>query len=144
MSNSVLINIIGGQEYSPGDKDDIKFVTGGEFEKIDKNYYISYNESEITGLKGVSTTIKVEEDENRVTLIRKGPLNHEMIFEKGTRHHSIYDTGEGILTMIVNTNSIENNLTESGGRLFLDYTLEINSEVLSRNSILIEVQKIQH
>ena len=57
MKKDVLISLKGHQRYVDGEKDYIEFVTEGTFYTKKDKYFITYNESEITGLDGTTTTV---------------------------------------------------------------------------------------
>ncbi|MDP4152066.1 MAG: DUF1934 domain-containing protein [Bacillota bacterium] len=139
--DEAIITINSEQLFDDGNNDSIKFVTSGEFSKIDSHYYICYNESQITGLEGVITSLDIEN--SRIVLTRKGSVNHEMVFQKGERNHCMYDTGEGYITICVSTIDIDLKLGENGGSLYIEYTLDMSSALLSRNriNILIETKE---
>ena len=91
MENNVIISIQGKQSFEAQGDDTIELVTEGCLEPDgDDGYTLSYQESELTGLEGTLTTFQIERD--RVTLLRVGEVNSQMVFEEGRRHLSMYDT----------------------------------------------------
>ena len=85
MENNVIISIQGKQSFEAQDDDTIELVTEGCLEPDgDDGYTLSYQESELTGLEGTLTTFQIERD--RVTLLRVGEVNSQMVFEEGRRH----------------------------------------------------------
>lgn len=102
MENNVIISIQGKQSFEAQDDDTIELVTEGCLEPDgDDGYTLSYQESELTGLEGTLTTFQIERD--RVTLLRVGEVNSQMVFEEGRRHLSMYDTPYGALSVGINT-----------------------------------------
>ena len=87
--------------------------------------------------------MKVEEQENRVTLIRGGIQGTRLILEKGKRHLCQYDTGYGTFMVGVFTSSIRCRLGEKGGSIDVNYTLDINSDLSSINEISITVKEAE-
>ena len=87
MKQNVMLSIRGTQRYEDQEPEVIELVTEGTMELRDGGWDISYQESELTGLAGVTTTFRVEP--NKVILTRTGGLNSEMIFEKGVPHESL-------------------------------------------------------
>ena len=73
-------------------------------------------------------------------MTREGPIHSRMVFVEGVKDESLYDLGFGSLLLGVFTRQIQVELTETGGRLFIDYSVEIEQNQTSRNSyeILIE------
>lgn len=138
MNRKATITIHGQQYYEDSEENnEINFVTDGEFDAENGAYSIHYKESEMTGLEGVTTTISVKD--GKVVLERRGDINSQMVFQNGERHHSIYDMGEEMMTMCVGTNLIRNRLNQNGGSLAMNYTLEVNHALLSKNKISIKV-----
>src|SRR5699024_6192835 len=64
-------------------EDIIELITQGEMYKKSKSDYIIYKESEVSGLEGTTTTLKI--DGNKVSVIRLGTTNSHMTFEKGKK-----------------------------------------------------------
>ena len=53
-----MITVDSKQEHPDKDADIINFVTEGSFYKEEDNYYISYNESNLTGMDGQPQHLK--------------------------------------------------------------------------------------
>lgn len=143
MRKKVLINIKGIQYYDD-DKDVVELMTVGRFYRKNGSYYISYDESEATGFEGSKTTLKVEQDSGRVTMLRSGAIKSQLIIEKGTRHQCHYDTGYGPMIMGVWGNRIQSTLGDDGGDLDFKYTLDFNASMASENEVFINVREQKH
>ena len=78
MKQSIMLSIRGRQAYMDQEPDTIELVTEGTMEYVDGGWNICYEESELTGLAGVTTNFRVES--GKVTLTRTGKLNSQMIF----------------------------------------------------------------
>ena len=78
MKQSVVLSILGRQSYMGQEPDEIELVTEGVLEDLGNAWVLSYEESELTGMSGVTTTFIVESD--KVTLKRSGKLNSQMVF----------------------------------------------------------------
>ena len=87
MKSAVVLSIRGRQSYDGQDPDVIELATDGFMEFRDGGWDISYEETELTGMAGVTTTFRVEPD--KIILTRSGRLRSEMIFEKGVCHDSL-------------------------------------------------------
>lgn len=139
MEKDVIISIRGMQQYDDVDPDTIELVTEGRL-AIDKLCYtLSYNESQLTGLDGTRTTFQIEPD--RITLMREGEVNSQMVFQEGRRHLSMYNTPYGTLTIGINTHSLSSTLTEVGGQIEIDYALEIDHAMAGANRFFIDVKE---
>ena len=112
---NAIISIIGEQFFEHTDSEVIELITDGTFYQKLGKFFIRYNESELTGLEGVTTTITIDND--MVSLLRTGALTSELVFEKGKRHISLYNTEDGAFTVTVNTSQINNTLNVRGGSL---------------------------
>ena len=140
MENNVIISIQGKQSFEAQDDDTIELVTEGCLEPDgDDGYTLSYQESELTGLEGTLTTFQVEPD--RVTLLRVGEFNSQMVFQEGRRHLAMYNTPYGSMTIGVNTRHLHADLTERGGDIGIDYAIEIDHTVAGRNVFQINVRE---
>ncbi len=70
MRKDVIIQINGSPKYEDADGEEIELTTAGRFYRKNGSYYIMYKESELTGMEGITTTLKVED--KRITLMRNG------------------------------------------------------------------------
>jgi uncharacterized beta-barrel protein YwiB (DUF1934 family) len=140
MQKDVLISIKGTVLPSSGTPDIIELITSGKYYRKNGSYYISYKESEATGLDGVTTTLKID-GENTVTLIRNGSQKSQLILEKGQRHLCQYDTGFGQLMVGVSGCKIKSLLDDFGGELVFNYTLDVNSNTVSQNEVSVTVKR---
>ena len=68
----VVLSLRGTQRYQDQDPDVIELVTDGVMVRRTNGWDISYEESALTGLEGVTTTFRVEPD--KVILTRTGAL----------------------------------------------------------------------
>ena len=120
----------------------IELVTEGRLLDCGEHgYALSYQESELTGLNGTLTTFQVEPD--RIMLMRMGEFNSQMVFQPGRRHFSMYETPYGALSIGVNTHKMYADLDEHGGKIEINYAIEIEHNVAGENSFLIDVREKQ-
>ena len=77
MSIPVILSIQGCQSYPEQEPDVIELTTEGALEFRDGGWDIRYEESDLTGLAGVTTTFRLEP--GQVILQRTGKLRSEMI-----------------------------------------------------------------
>jgi len=127
MKQEVTLSIQGRQTYQDQEPDIIELVTEGTMEFQNGGWDISYEESELTGLAGVTTTFRVEP--GKVTLTRKGALNSTMIFQENVVHESLYQMPFGALMLSVKATSVFFDIVPDGGVIDLSYNINIeNSE----------------
>lgn len=135
----VIISITGTQNYDIGEQDAVELVTSGQYEHSKDSSFLSYMESELTGLDGTKTSFFV--DPLSVTMLREGSLNSRMVFEQGRKHVFLYETPYGSSTMGVNTNKMKIKLDEHGGNMEIDYIIELDHTIIGRNSFIINVRE---
>lgn len=125
MKKNVVLSIRGQQNYLDQDPEVIELVTEGSMVRRDNGWEISYEESDLTGLSGVTTTFMVEP--GCITLSRQGPLTSEMVFRKGVLHESLYQMEFGALMITVCATEVSYDLTEAGGTIDLTYGIDIEN-----------------
>ena len=127
MKQEVTLAIEGRQTYQDQEPEIIQLVTDGTMEFRSGGWDISYEESELTGLAGVTTTFRVEP--GMVTLTRKGALNSTMIFQQNVVHESLYQMPFGALMLAVKATRVIFDIVSDGGFIDLSYNINIeNSE----------------
>ena len=141
MEKEVVISIKGMQKYEGARPDVIELVTEGRLARDGESYTLSYQESELTGLEGTLTTIQV--DGEQVTLMRVGEFNSQLVFQEGRRHLSMYNTPYGAMTIGVNTRHLLARLTDQGGDIEVDYSVEVDHALAGRNIFRINVKEAE-
>ena len=136
MEKNVIISIKGVQRLEDADPDTMELVTEGRLEHDGNSYTLSYQESELTGLEGISCRAMMGE-----YLLRVGEFNSQMVFQEGRRHLAMYNTPYGSMTIGVNTRHLQADLTECGGDIEIDYAIEIDHTVAGRNVFQINVRE---
>ena len=140
MENNVIISIKGKQSYEDMEDETIELVTEGRLEEDGSDgFTLSYQESELTGLEGTLTTFQIEKD--RITLMRVGEVNSQMVFEEGRQHTSLYETPFGELSVDIQTSSLRHNLSERGGVMEIQYSIAVEHTVTGRNRFKIRVRR---
>lgn len=125
MKQEVVLRIRGRQTYDGQEPDVIELVTEGTMEFCNGGWDISYEETELTGMAGVTTTFRVEP--GKVTLSRTGKLRSQMVFQEGVRHESLYQLDFGALLMTVTAKQVYFDLVPDGGMIDLIYNIEIEN-----------------
>ena len=125
MKKSVVLTICGKQYYPGQDPEVIELVTAGTLEYRDGGWDICYEESELTGLAGVTTTFRLEP--GQVILERTGRLQSKMIFQQGIPHESLYQMEFGALMLTVCAQMIEAAINDNGGTVDLQYSIAIEN-----------------
>ena len=125
MKKTVVLEIQGKQHYPQQEPEIIELTTDGTMEFHHGGWDISYEESALTGLEGVTTTFRVEP--GKVTLTRKGKLNSQMVFQEGVSHDSLYQMPFGALMLTVKATSVFFDITPDGGVIDLSYHINIEN-----------------
>ena len=120
-----MLSIRGRQVYLEQEPEIIELVTEGTMEYRDGGWDIAYEETNLTGLEGVTTTFRVEPD--KIVLTRTGKLNSQMVFAQGVRHESLYQMDFGALMITVCARRILAQLQEDGGMIDLVYDIDIEN-----------------
>ena len=119
----VVLSIQGKQKYADQEPEVIELVTCGTMDFRNGGWDISYEESALTGLEGVTTTFRVVPDQ--VILTRTGKLSSQMVFKEGVSQDSLYRMEFGALMLTVCATRVESNLTENGGTIDLSYNISV-------------------
>ena len=133
-----LISIKGMPAMADSDDEGFELMTDGEYLLKNGISTFSYVESEMTGLDGSLTTFDVEPD--RIILRRGDGLSGDMIFSENMKHHFLYETPFGSITMGIDTLSIKKNLREDGGNLEIRYDIEVDNVAVSQNLFTIDIR----
>ena len=139
MEKDVIISIRGTQDYSGTDPDTMELVTEGKLAVQDGALCLSYEESELTGMEGTTTVFQVEPE--KVTLLRLGSVQSEMVFEEGRLHMSLSSTPYGNMEIGVRARRLNSTLELTGGRLEIDYDIEINHMLAGQSLFRIDVRE---
>ena len=125
MKQPVVLSLRGTQRYADQEPEVIELVTEGTMEWKDGGWDISYEESELTGLEGVTTVFRVEP--GKVVLTRTGKLHSQMVFQEGVAHDSLYQMPFGALMLRVTATFVFFDLVPDGGVIDLVYNIEIEN-----------------
>lgn len=136
--NNVKVSIKGMQTQDD-DTNDVELFTEGQFEKDGDKYILIYKESEMTGFEGTTTTVEIENE--KVSIIRSGNVSNQMIFLKGKKTTSYYNTQFGSLVIGVMADKMDVDITDEGGKIDISYILDINEEFIGQNNVHIDIKK---
>ena len=116
----------------------VEVVSIGTFEKADDQYIVKYEETELSGMEGTTTTIIIKD--NAFSLNREGSTKTQMDFECNKESAVLYNTPYGVINMKVFTKEISIDINDNGGELNTIYTfvLEDEQKVVTNLSIKIK------
>lgn len=128
---------------SGGLPDVVELITQGTLRRAEmsgkEGWEISYDDSDVTGFPGSVTTVSCF-GENYASMRRDGEAESNLIMENSRRHHCIYGTPYGSTTMGIYAKRIINRITENGGELYMKYTIDVNSALVSENEVYLDVK----
>ena len=139
----IILRIIGNQLHGLEGKseDGMEFITEGRFIRKGDALYLIYEESELSGTLGYTTSLKVTGD--KVRMKRYGDdngLQTAIEFEKGRKFTGWYETPFGTVAIEVLTNDIDNRLEPDGaGTLGIDCSVSLKGVTESRNLLRFEI-----
>ncbi len=127
MKQNVNLTISSTQRYPGQEPETLELVTEGTLECKNGCWEICYEETELTGLAGVTTCFRLEP--GQVTLERTGKLRSTMVFREGIPHESLYQMEFGVLMLTVCAKELSARISETGGTVDMVYSIAIeNSE----------------
>lgn len=141
MKKRVMLSICGRQTYGDQDPDVIELTTEGTMELRNGGWDISYLESDLTGLNGVTTTFRVEPE--RVILTRTGKLHSQMVFCLGQTHESLYQMEFGALMIAVTAQQVFFDITPEGGCIDLSYEIVIENSAAGTVDYHLDIRAIE-
>lgn len=131
--------IISLKSYSDLDADDvIEVVTPGEFIVTDDGFKAIYEETELSGMGGTTTTLTVIDDS--LLLEREGNVSAKMDFKKGETSISLYNTPYGALDLQIHTEDLNVDINENGGVVTAKYLMELAGQPPITTKLLVNVR----
>jgi len=118
----------------------MEFITEGQLFTKDEATYIVYEESEVSGMAGCKTTLKITSDAVRMKRIGNVGFGAELFFKEGRRFNSTYRTPYGPMGIEVLTKSVENSLNEDSiGVIDIEYDVSLEGMNESKNKLTINI-----
>lgn len=138
---NIMMKIIGTQVTADLEEDQMEFITEGKLYQRGDALYLIYDETEISGMPGCRTRLKLKNGTVKMKRIGENVgIDTEIEFEQGKRYTGYYDTPFGAIEMEVLTNRIENSLTPEGtGTVDIDYHISLKGLVEGRNKLNIQL-----
>ncbi len=137
MKKNVLLSISSTQQFEGCEPEHIDLMTEAKLYERNGKYYITYEESELTGLEGTRTMLKM--DGATVSMIRTGAYPSELLFAEDQRHVGLYQTDFGALTISTHTRRLENTIRADGGQLAIEYTVEVDNSMVGEHQFRMTV-----
>ena len=113
----------------------------GNIDLTNGKYTLTYEESEASGMEGVTTTLSFNEaTPKEISLARSGEMSSNMFFNEGKRDICVYNTGIMPFEICVFTRLIDNRLIEDG-YLEIVYIVEIKGACAQKTILRMETEK---
>lgn len=139
MTKEVLIAIRGLQFEADADEDKIETITAGNYYKKNGNHYVIYEEIMEGFKEPTKNTIKFNDKELNIT--RHGLVNMHMVFEEKKKNITNYTTPYGSIQIGIEADSINLKETEENIHVDVDYSLEVNYELLAECKINVDIRQ---
>ena len=131
--------VISLRSFNDLDKDDvIEVVTPGEFFVTEDGFKAVYEETELSGMKGTTTTLTILD--NKLVLEREGNVTAKMDFKKGETSISLYNTPYGVLDLQIHTQDLNVEVDENGGKITAQYSMELAGQPPIINKLSVNVK----
>lgn len=123
-----------------GQRQDIDMITEGTWHEKSGAIYITYDESEMSGMEGSRTLLKIED--HQITLTRMGDHHSKMVFSKEESFNGLYHTPYGNFEMKIITAAIKNNLNYKTleGEILIKYEMILEAMSQSVNTLQLHVR----
>ena len=118
---------------------ELEFSTEGYYTYEDEVGCVSYEETDVTGMDGTRTSMFIMPD--RIVVDRDGPVTSRMIFKPGEKNEFLYQTPFGRAVMEIDTKSIKHDFGLFGGTAVVDYVVNVEHTVFSKNRFTINVKE---
>jgi len=134
----IMLKIKGTIKRAGEEAEIIELTTEGKHYRKGEADYLVYEESEISGMEGATTTLKLKG--GKITLNRFGSARMRMEFEKGKRFTSDYATPNGTFKLEILTGELYYVLDENiKGNILVRYEMSLKGLGRSANELNIEI-----
>jgi uncharacterized beta-barrel protein YwiB (DUF1934 family) len=130
--------IISVSSKQTDEEEPIEVVTPGSFYKKNDSYYAVYKETELSGMEGTTTTLKIKKD--KFSLIRMGSTSTKMDFDEDKKNVSMYKTPYGTIELRIKTNSLNINVDEQGGDIMINYKISTAGQALKNTKLKVNIK----
>lgn len=137
MENRAIINVTSNATMQGEEL--IEVISPGTFEKIEDEFVARYEETEISGMAGTKTTLKIGND--YVVLEREGSTTTNMRFDKNKPSISLYDTPYGVLELSIQTKGLDIKIDELGGKVEISYDMVVAGQEPLNTNLTLEIKK---
>ncbi len=137
MTEDILISVKGLHTLESAEEEEIEVISAGKYYFRNGKHYIFYDETVEDSGEVVKNRITLRDGCMEVQ--KKGSMNAKMIFEKGHKNTSWYDTPFGNLLAGIEVTAMQVTQQEDLLEVSVDYVLEANYEQIADCRIRIRV-----
>lgn len=131
MKKDVLLSIRGlHMETDTDHAEPVEIITPAEYYMRNGKQYILYDELNEEKTSSTKVRIKIS-DTNCIEITKNGSSSTHMLFERGKKNLTCYNTPFGSLMIAIITNQIQLEQNDSELSLKIDYLLEANYEPMA-------------
>ena len=124
IEKDVILFVRGEQRFDQLEPEVTELTTPGVMTIAeDGEIALTYQETELTGMEGTSG------------------VNSQIIFQRGKRHSSLYETPWGMMLVDVSTTSLAHRLGSRGGILELKFNIAVDHQITGENRFKIRVRE---
>ena len=139
IEKNVILFVRGEQQFDQGEPEVTELMTEGSMTlEEDGEITLTYQETELTGMEG-TTAFSIRDD--TVALTRTGLINSQLVFQRGRRNSSLYETPWGTMQVDVFTTSLAHRLDGRGGILEIKFNISVDHQVAGENQFKIRVRE---
>ena len=127
MTRDVLVSIKGLQfQTDPLNNEETETITPAEYYKKSDGHYIIYDE--VT--EGIDEKTKniIHVKNHELSIIKRGAINVQMLFEENKKNLTSYRTPYGSLMIGIDAKKVDYCEKENNLKISIDYSLELNYE----------------
>ena len=140
IEKNVILFVRGEQQFDQGEPEVTELMTEGAMTlEEDGEITLTYQETELTGMEGTTTSFSIRDD--TVVLARTGMVNSQLVFQRGKRNSSLYETPWGMMQVDVFTTSLAHRLDGRGGILEIKFNISVDHQVAGENQFKIRVRE---
>ena len=140
IEKNVILFVRGEQQFDQGEPEVTELMTEGSMTlEEDGEITLTYQETELTGMEGTTTRFLVRDD--TVELTRTGGVNSQIVFQRGKRHSSLYETPWGMMLVDVVTTGLAHRLDSHGGLMEIQFNIAVDHQVTGQNRFKIRVRE---
>ena len=134
----VTLKIKSSQIVDKGEPQSMELFSVESMYKKGDTTYVTYDESEISGLEGTTTVLKISDQ--IVKIIRQGSVTSNQEFIKGAIHNFQYRTPYGIFHMTSKTRNLEIKAENNTIIIDIEFNLDMGGLGNSQNTLSIVIK----